>query len=60
MDPLLIAIIFLIVTMLLLSVVIRGAINSSKLTKQMEELNEEMRLLRKDIQDSKQIVDKRV
>ncbi|MGO4543766.1 hypothetical protein AB4Z29_03140 [Paenibacillus sp. 2TAB23] len=60
MEPLLIAIIFLIVSMLLLSVVIRGAIDSSKLTKQMVELNEELRLLRKDIQNSKHIVDKRV
>ncbi|CAM4285383.1 hypothetical protein FHS16_002273 [Paenibacillus endophyticus] len=60
MEPLLIAIIFLVVSMLLLSVVIRGAIDSSKLTKQMVELNEEMRLLRKDIQNSKHIVDKRV
>ncbi|WP_138751689.1 hypothetical protein [Paenibacillus sinopodophylli] len=60
MEPLLIAVIFLVVFMLLLSVVIRGAIDSSKLTKQMEMLNDEMRLLRKEIHQSKHIVDKRV
>ena len=59
MDPILLAIIFLVISMLLLSVVIRGAIDSSKLTKQMETLNSEIQMLRKEISDNKHIVDKR-
>lgn len=60
MDPVLFGIIFLVISMLLLSVVIRGAIDSSKLTKQMETLNSEIQMLRKEISENKHIVDKRV
>ncbi|HTG70920.1 MAG TPA: hypothetical protein VL921_16795 [Candidatus Udaeobacter sp.] len=60
MDPILLAIIFLVISMLLLSVVIRGAIDSSKLTKHMETLNSEIQMLRQEIKDNKHIVDKRV
>ncbi|MDQ8733453.1 hypothetical protein [Paenibacillus sp. LHD-38] len=60
MDPILLSIIVFVVFMLLLSVVIRGAINSSKLTEQLESLNQEMKLLRKEIHENKHIVDKRL
>ncbi len=60
MDPILFGIIFLVISMLLLSFVIRGAIDSSKLTKQMETLNSEIQMLRKEISENKHIVDKRV
>ncbi|MEV5024887.1 hypothetical protein [Paenibacillus sp. LPE1-1-1.1] len=60
MDLILFSIIVLVVFMLLLSVVIRGAINSSKLTEQLESLNQEIKLLRKEIQENKHIVDKRI
>ncbi|KRE39767.1 hypothetical protein ASG81_17700 [Paenibacillus sp. Soil522] len=60
MDPILFGIIFLVISMLLLSFVIRGAIDSSKLTKQMETLNSEFQMLRKEISENKHIVDKRV
>lgn len=60
MDPILLGIIILVISMLLLSVVIRGAIDSSKLTKQMETLNSEIQMLRKEISENKHIIDKRV
>lgn len=60
MDPIIFSIILFVVFMLLLSVVIRGAINSSKLTEQLESLNQEMKLLRKEIHENKSIVDKRI
>ncbi|CAM3949145.1 hypothetical protein L1N85_00485 [Paenibacillus alkaliterrae] len=60
MDPILFFIICLVVFLLLLSIVIRGAINSSKLTKQLEELTNEVQWLRIEIKENKHIADKRV
>ncbi|MBD2871457.1 hypothetical protein [Paenibacillus arenilitoris] len=62
MDPILFvfAILGIVISLLLLSLVIRGAIDSSEATKQMKALVEEVRLLRKEIQDSKHIIDKRL
>lgn len=59
MDIVIIIIIF-VVSMLVLSVVIRGAIDSSKLPKQLDTLIDEIRMLRKEIKENKHIVDKKV
>ncbi|MGM0879438.1 MAG: hypothetical protein ACQEXQ_00150 [Bacillota bacterium] len=53
-------IIIFVVFILLLPVVIRGAIDSSKLPKQLDTLTDEIRMLRKEIEENKHIIDKKV
>ncbi|RCW50026.1 hypothetical protein [Paenibacillus prosopidis] len=55
-----IIIIMFVVSTLVISVVIRGAIDSSKLPKQLDMLTDEIRMLRKEIKENKHIVDKKV
>lgn len=59
MEIIIIVIMFVVST-LVLSVVIRGAIDSSKLPKQLDTLIDELRMLRKEIKENKHIVDKKV
>lgn len=59
MDLILFAVIFLVISMLLLPVIIRGAIDSSKLTRQLVALSTEIQMLRKEINENKHINDKR-
>lgn len=60
MDLILFAVIFLVISMLLLPVIIRGAIDSSKLTRQLVALSTEIQMLRKEINENKHINDKRI
>jgi hypothetical protein len=53
-------IIIFVVFILILPVVIRGAIDSSKLPKQLDTLIDEIRMLRKEIKQNKHIIDKQV
>lgn len=58
MDLILFAVIFFVIFMLLLPVIIRGAIDSSKLTRQLVALSTEIQMLRKEINENKHINDK--
>ncbi|WP_028611126.1 hypothetical protein [Paenibacillus harenae] len=60
MDFIVILIIFFVLFMFVISSVIRGAVDSSKATKKMDVLIDEVRLLRKEIQENKPIIDKRL
>lgn len=53
-------IIIFVIFILLLPVVIRGAIDTSKLPKQLDTLIDEIRMLRKEIEENKHIIDKKV
>lgn len=53
-------IIIFVIFILLLPVVIRGAIDTSKLPKKLDTLIDEIRMLRKEIKENKHIIDKKV
>lgn len=55
-----IAVIVFVLTLLLLVIVIKKAIDDSKATAKLDELIQEIRLLRKEIKDNKHIIDKRM
>lgn len=58
MDPFFFTIIVMVVFLLVLHSIIRGAIDSSKLTKQVEALTAELQSLRKLLEDKEQAKEK--
>ncbi|RIX49933.1 hypothetical protein D3P08_21940 [Paenibacillus nanensis] len=60
MDPFILAIVIWVLTLLLLGLIIRGAIDSSNMSKKVDALAAEVRQLRKVIKENKHIIDKKV
>lgn len=61
MQGFVVVIIFIVLFFLILSLVVRGAIDNSKMSQKMDLLMAEIRELRKEVQeDKKHIIDKRV
>lgn len=60
MDPIILGIVVWVLTLLLLGPIIRGAIDSSKMSKKLDALAAEVHQLRKEIKENKHIIDKKV